>query len=485
MKKPASKSFMASFKTRAFRAGGYSIAATAIVLVMFILLNLVVGYLPSKITKIDLTETKLNSITAETKSVLQQLDQEITIYWMTSESANEPYLESLLDLVKEQNDHIKVVEMDLEIHPEFAGEYTDDAVYPNSLIVECGEKHRFLNYYGDILTQDMKDYYATHTYTTYFNGEGALLGAIKYVTGAVLPKVYMLTGHGESALYTIYTAAIKNQNVELQELSLLEEETVPSDADAVMICAPVRDISIDEQKKLKDYTEGGGNLLVITHFYYQTTPLPNLESLMGSYGMSSVPGLVMDGSSGYYYQYPNFLLPDMESHATTDPLVKEARRILLASAHGIRIAENMPSGLTVTPLLKTSSKAYAKQNASNYIDKEEGDLSGPFVLAAHSVKNEGTETESNVIWVGSSALVDPELNEKSLYGNLDLFLNILGHLAAPEEIEMTVHAKPLTDAKHLLMSDGTKTGIVIVVMALIPALFMGVGILIWYRRKRR
>ena len=44
MKKPASKSFMASFKTRAFRAGGYSIAATAIVLVMFILLNLVVGY---------------------------------------------------------------------------------------------------------------------------------------------------------------------------------------------------------------------------------------------------------------------------------------------------------------------------------------------------------------------------------------------------------------------------------------------------------
>lgn len=486
MKKPASKSFMASFKTRAFRAGGYSIAATAIVLAMLILLNLLVGRLPNKMTKFDLTETKLNSITTETKSVLQQLDQEITIYWMTSESANDPYLESLLDLVKEQNDHIKVVEKDLNIHPEFAGKYTDDSVSPNSLIVECGDKSRFLNYYGDILTQDMKDYYTTGTYTTYFNGEGALVGAVKYVTSSVLPKVYYLTGHGEETLEANYTAAVKNQNIDLAELSLLKAEAVPEDADAIMIFGPTRDISTDELEKLQSYTEAGGSLLVMTNYYFKVNPMPNLEKLMNAYGMSSVPGLVMDGSSGYYYQYPYFLMPDMESHATTDPLIEGKIQTLLFTAHGIKVAEDLPADLTVTALMKTSGKAYAKQSeSSSSMNKEEGDLGGPFVLAAHSVKNLGTENESNVVWIGAPSLAQSDIDEMSLGGNMDLFLNILGHLAAPEEMEMTVHAKPLTEAKYLLMSDGTKTVIGVVVMALIPLLFLGAGTLIWYRRKRR
>ena len=486
MKKPASKSVMASFKTRAFRAGGYSIAATAIILAMLILLNLLVGRLPSKMTKYDLTSSKLNSITAGTKSILKQVDKDITIYWMSSESAADPYVESLLQLVKEQNKRIKVVQKDLNIYPEFATNYTDETVIPNSLIVECGDRFRYLNYSGDIYTYDNADYYTTYTYTTYFNGEGALVGAIKYVTGTVLPKVYYLTGHEELELAANYAAAVKNQNIELVELSLLKEETVPQDADAVVICAPQRDISADELKKLQDYTDAGGNLLVMTDYYFGKTITPNLETLMNGYGMASVPGLVMDGAGGYYYQYPYFLLPELTTHATTDPLITGKVQVLLFTAHGISIADEMPSNLTVTPLMNTSGKAYAKQKKdSDTMSKENGDLTGPFVLAAHSVKNEGEESESNVVWVGAPSLAESDIDELSLGGNMDLFLNILGYEAAPEEMEMTVHAKPLTEPKYLLMSKGTKTTIGVIVMALIPTVFLVVGAIFWYRRKRR
>ena len=109
MKKLNFGSVVDSFKTRSFRAGGYSIAATAILLVMVIIINLLVGALPSKFTKFDITDNKLYSISEQTRSVVKSIDKEITVYWIITEGSEDSYLKSLLDLVQEQSDLIKVV----------------------------------------------------------------------------------------------------------------------------------------------------------------------------------------------------------------------------------------------------------------------------------------------------------------------------------------------------------------------------------------
>ncbi|MFR2156473.1 MAG: Gldg family protein [Evtepia gabavorous] len=90
-----------------------------------------------------------------------------------------------------------------------------------------------------------------------FAGESALTSAIDYVIRDTLPKLYTLTGHGESALSASFQSAVEKQNMELEELSLLTAEEVPEDADCLLICGPESDLSQEEKEAILA-TPGGG-----------------------------------------------------------------------------------------------------------------------------------------------------------------------------------------------------------------------------------
>ncbi len=102
------------------------------------------------------------------------------------------------------------------------------------------------------------------TYDVSFAGENALTSAISYVTSDDLPKLYLLEGHGESALSDTFSTAVEQENLMMDTLSLLTLEAVPEDADCVMIYAPTSDISADEKDRLLSYLQGGGTLMLIT-----------------------------------------------------------------------------------------------------------------------------------------------------------------------------------------------------------------------------
>ena len=492
MSKFSFKEIADSFKTRAFRAGGYSIAATAIVLAIVILINLMVGALPAKMTKFDITENQLYSISEQTQAVVREVTKDITIYWILTDGEEDGYLKSLLELVQEHSSRIKVVVKDTSVYPNFAANYTAETPYPNSLIVECGEKYSYLSCSGDIYTYDYADYYTTGTYTQYFNGEGALVSAIDYVTSDVLPKLYILTGHGETALTTAFSTAVKNQNIETAELSLLTVDAVPEDADGILINAPTKDISATERETLRTYMAAGGNVMLVSDLYTGESKLNNLEVLMAEYGMSSVPGIVVETDRDRYYSMQqqavqHALLPVMNTHAITDPLINGNYYVMFIGAHGIQTLENVADDVTVTPLLSTSTGAFSKLDGENFqnYNKADKDIDGPFALAALATKNEGQESESNVIWVGSSTLVDESTDNYVSGGNMDLFLNMLSYLCDPDAAELTIHAKPISNTKYLTMSGSTTTVLAVIVLILIPLGYLAWGVVIWFRRKRQ
>lgn len=493
MKKFEFGSIADSFKTRSFRAGGYSIAATAIVLAIVLAVNMLIGALPSAFTQFDVTTQQMYSISDQTKQVIASLDQDVTIHWIVTVGNEDQYVKRLLERVDELSDHITVVKKDTDVNPTFASKYTSEEVYPNSLVVECGERYRYLNYSGDVYTQDYADYYTTGTYTTYFNGEGALVSAVDYVTNDDLPKLYILTGHGEQALSTIFSTAVKNKNIETVELSLLTVDAVPDDADGILIHTPSSDISETELRMLRDYAAAGGSLMVLTDIKKDgSAPLTNLEALMADYGMSAVPGMVVEADRNYYFSMyqqsiPHALLPELVTHAVTDPLINGNYRVLLNGAHGILVSEELPEKVTVTELLISSGTAYSKLVGSNLetYDKEEGDIDGPFALAAVATMNAGGENESNVVWIGSATLVDETMNNYVSGGNQDLFLNMLSYLCEPEAGAYTIHAKPVTNMKYLTMESSTSALLAIFVVAIIPMAFLAWGVVIWFRRKRK
>ena len=263
LQRPQASEIKAAFSSKSFKVGGYSVAAAVVVIAIAVAVNMIAGALPAGVTQLDMTTSGVYSLSQETENLLSGLEEEVTVYWVVQDGQEDVTLEHLLDRYEAGSSKIKVVKRDPDVYPTFLAQYDVSETYNNSLIVESGETFRYVSY-NDVYEYDYSSYSYDYSYTTSFAGENALTSAINYVISSDLPKIYILTGHGESELSTTFAGAVQSANIEYEELSLLTEEAVPEDADAIMICSPQSDISAEEEELLADYLAAGGNLMLLT-----------------------------------------------------------------------------------------------------------------------------------------------------------------------------------------------------------------------------
>ena len=159
----------------AFRGGSYSLIISAVVLALLVVANVFASALPSAMTKYDISSTKLYSVTSNTKVVVNALEQDVTIYWIVQSGKEDDIIENLLSKYETLSGHIKVVKKNPDVFPTFTEQYTNETVQNNSLIVECGDRSRFIGY-DDIYIQEADVY--SYSYNTSFDGEGAITSAI-------------------------------------------------------------------------------------------------------------------------------------------------------------------------------------------------------------------------------------------------------------------------------------------------------------------
>ena len=334
--------------------------------------------------------------------------------------------------------------------------------------------------YDDIYPYELD--YSTYSYVYEFDGEGQLTSAIDFVAKAEIPKLYILTGHGEASLSATFSDAVSKENIETEELYLLTEGTVPEDADCVLIYAPQSDISEEELTALQEYLSNGGNLLALTD-PPSDGALTNLEALMAAYGVTTAEGIVVEGNSGNYaWGYPYYLLPDVNSHTVTSPLISGGYNVLLPVAQGLQVADSLPDGVSVTELLTTSDDSFSKiaEYWTTY-EKEDGDIDGPFALG---VAITDSNADSNIVWISSSALLNDSANTRVSGGNQDLFLNCLNWMCEVGESGITIHAKSL-DYEYLTIPEETVSTLSVLMVGIIPLAYLAVGITVRVRRKRR
>ena len=101
MKKPAVNS-------KALRQGGYLAAVTAAVIALVVLINLVVGQLPSNVTEFDLTDNSLYEITDTSRDFLASLDQDVEIVVLAEEDATDERILKFLDRYTALSDHLSL-----------------------------------------------------------------------------------------------------------------------------------------------------------------------------------------------------------------------------------------------------------------------------------------------------------------------------------------------------------------------------------------
>ena len=458
----------------AFQGGSYSLVITAVVLALLIVLNILVSALPSNLTKYDISAAKLYSITSNTKAVVNALEEDVTIYWIVQSGEEDDVIENLLDKYDALSDHIEVVKKNPDIYPTFAQQYTAETVENNSLVVECGDRSRYIGY-DDIYLYEADVY--SYSYNTSFDGEGAITSAIDYVVNADQPRIYLLQGHGEADLPTTFSEQLEKDNMELETFSLLTADGVPEDADCVMIYGPSSDISAEEKDMLADYAAGGGKLLVMAG-PTEDGILKNLYSLLEDYGVSANEGIVIEGDREHYaFQAPFVLMPDMGSSDITDSLMEENYYPIMPLSLGLTVRS---SSYDVTELLTTSDASFSKVSGYDLetYEKEEGDLDGPFAVGV-SIQ---CGSEGQIVWFSSSSFLDDTYNAYSSGANLNLAMNAVSSLVGESEA-MAIRSKSL-NYNYLTISDSTSSLLKVVMIGVFPLAYLGIGILVVLKRRK-
>ena len=471
------------FTTRSSKSGSYSFVLTAVVLAILITVNFALSFLPDSYTQEDLTANQLYSISSQSKVLLSSLEEDITIYWVVASGEEDEYVEKLLQNYEDYSSRVNVEKKDPDLNPDFTNSYTDGEVYNNSIIVECGDRYRYISY-EEMYETSSTQYYSIYSSADEFSGEKLITSAISYCTTDELPVVHVLEGHGETELSSSFSDALETDNIETETLSLLSSESVPEDVECILINSPSTDISEEEKDMLVEFLEGGGRVLILSGTT-EGDELTNLNAVMEYYGISVLEGVMIEESTDHYvFNTPVLLMPDMESSDITDPLIDDNYHVILPVAKALDVSE--PSAdVTVTPLLTSSDESFLKADGYDIetYDKEDGDTDGPHTLSALVTKDIDDESQMQLVWVGSSLMLEDAYNEYSSDANEDFVPNAL-EMTCEKDDSISVRSKSLTN-EYLTVSTSASSMIKVVTIAVIPAAYLIVGIIVTVRRRRR
>ncbi|MCD7981685.1 MAG: Gldg family protein [Clostridiales bacterium] len=464
-----------SVSSKKIKRGVFNSTFVLIGAVIVVVVNVLSYQLPEGVKNVDVTNQKLYTLTEDTYTVLDDLDQEVTLYMLSAEDDADDIIAKTLKRYAEASDYITVEYVDPTVSPNFYSTYTDTTPTEDSVIVVSENYSKVIDYY------DIYEY--TVDYTTYtqsisaYDGEGQITSAISYVTSGDLQTVYTITGHGETDLDSSFTDALEKMNLSVESLTLLTEDEVPDDAAAVIINGPTTDFSADDAQKIIDYLASGGKALITTS-YEATGDMTNFDSILSEYGMQVSQGIVMESDRSYYYQYPFYLLPDVDSADQTENV---DGYIMIVDAQAVENIDADSETLTFTTLLESSSSAYLKTNLDTMTtyEMEDGDEQGTFILGANVVDSE-TGAEVTVV---TSVLTFNDTVDSYVSGqNLTLFKGIVSDYS-DAETTVSIDAKEYS-YDYLSVNQGFVIASAAILIVVLPIVLIVLGILIWFRRRK-
>ena len=462
--------------------GSYSVILSVIFVVIIVVVNLIVDAFPSTYTEIDVSDQQLFSIGDQTKDFLKELDKDVTIYQIAQSGSEDEVVSKLLQKYEEASDHIKVEKKDPVVNPKFTSEYTDEEVSSNSLIVVCEDRSKVVDY-NNIYESSID--YNTYSYTTSgFDGEGQITSAISYVTSDNLPVLYTLDGHGEKSLDSTLQEDIEKANIEIKSLNLLTEESVPEDADCLMINSPSTDISEDERDAIIEYLENGGKAMIFSD--YTEESMDNFDAVLENYGVERVDGIVIEGDAQHYaMQMPYYLLPDVGSAEAVSDFSSQGYFILAPYAQGIRQLDNVRDTLTIESLLTTSDDAYSKTDLNTEtLEKTDEDIDGPFDIGVSITEEVDDDKTTQIVYYSTANLMDSQINQMVAGGNEQMITESLNWMCSTDETStISIPSKSL-EVSYLTVTAYDAAYWKICVMGLIPGVFLVVGFVVWLKRRK-
>lgn len=443
------------------------------------------------------------------------------------------------------SDHISVTYFDTTKDPDILSKYQDlyaGDISSNQIIVTSGDRIKVYSL-TDMFEID-QDKYQSYYYgyaslsdcITGFKGEQTLTTAIMNVTDSNPKSVAVITKSNGNYIFSATQAnayavtamenLLNDNGYDVKELDMVNDTLDAETYDIVVLPAPANDLTMDAIKKLQDFLQNGGNLgkqLIYVADYTQSVT-PNLDAFLKDWNLQVDSSYVREddnnrnqtvqivASAGKGLIAPIVSLGDSENYGGN--LANSSLPIVAPLARPI---QELPSnnGRVVYSLLQSSDTSYAyplTQQASSGEDTTEA-ASEESQEATEATTTEGAATtsfdtdsavrgantvmalsqsqqstgseliESDVIVLGSMAMMDYYLTQDSSYNNAEYFVGVLNSVCGKED-SIVIASKDMT-ATSISATQTQLVTLRTIVVFLIPLAVAAAGIVVFLRRRNR
>jgi ABC-type uncharacterized transport system involved in gliding motility auxiliary subunit len=416
----------------------------------------------------DLTEDDVNTLSPELLAALKQLPETVSATAFFSSQMDTQSADKLLSNIKASSNgkfEYDFINPDLDPQAPMAAGITGDG----KILLQMGEQKEIVA----------------------FASEDELLRGFLRLLNPDSSAIYFLTGHGErdaqqssDTSMTRALSTLETKNYTVKPLNLLVDNAIPEDASTIVIAGPLKPISDNEVKLLKDFLAGGGSLIVmedpsvLTEFGEDKDPLA--EMLAQDWGIIFNNDIVIDLNSpqpttaaAAYYDSAHPVTVNMNNLVAFFPFTRS-----------LTIAGSAAADVTVTPIVQTNERSWGETNFDSLsqggqVQMDENEIQGPLTLA---VAAENSTTGGRVVVFGTSALAVDQIFDS--YGNGDMFVNSVDWSAQQEDLA-SITPKNTTERMFNPPSGIHWILILLSAIFIIPGLVVLGGITTWLARRRQ
>ncbi len=467
------------------RYAGMAALANITVLIILVVGNLIIQKIPADW---DLTRRKIFSLTEQSRSFLETLENETVIYLLSKPGREAKEVLQVLKEYEKGSKYIQLEVVDPDRNPTLVKSFAQEGqVIPGgSVIVSSGKYSRVIE------NMDLYNVSYNQQGTPEIMGvnvEQRVTSALAYVTTGREPVIYELEGHDEFTLSDLnLTEQIEKANYKAKTLNLLREGKVPEDADVLVILSPTRDLAEVEAQALAAYLENKGALFLAVDLAKEDFPV--LNDLLKSYNMSIVKGVVMETDTSRllpgFGNNPLFFSPRLKKeNPITTPLLENNLDMFVFTALGLTETEIKKRNVEVETLLLSSNASWLRTDMTNSSESRSGnDIPGPIPVAMSAAvqnRDTGEEDGARLVVLTSGKSFSSLTGIGQIKANIEFFMNSLSWLSNQNDTisisSKTLYRMPL---RLNALQAWIYAGIAILLLPLIVIL---TGTIIHLRRK--
>jgi len=427
----------------------------------------------------DVTSLSQFSLTSQTKGVLAKLDTNVTakfFYDPTDTTGITAYGYSMLLLYQSYAPKLKIEMIDPDKSPEEARQYgiTDSSLYNTVVFETTNPDHQYPVFPSEISQQ------AEYSFTN----------AILEVTGIIERRVYFVTGDGEASPDTTLTVAknvLQTNLLQVMTINLQTVSRIPADCALLIIAGPTLPMTEAERDVIANYLTADKTALFMTN---PNSP-DDIATLLKPWGVDVQNGTLIDPTSHLTNNMSTPTVVKSRSLFSTSSVNVIATSVFFPGATAIVAQPTPPTNMEVTALVWTTPDAWMAQNydpSTTPTFDATTETKQPWVIGAFIAPTEITDSSGNVTGYnqGPNIIVFGDsdfISDTNFYAgnNGDLFVYIVKALGTGTDI-MTIDRKVLT-TRRLVISPEATNFLNISSIALLPAIVLIIGAIMWWRRR--